>query len=195
MTTFIDDSSTILRLQSGDLDALGELYDRYKTCTYRTALAITHDPSAADDILQDCFLRVYRYADSIDPTRPLAPWLYRVTVNLAYTWSKKQKRWQISLEEVKEKLVNPFYTSPEKVVERRNSQDEVIDAIASLNIRQRTVVVLFYLNALSLDEIAEILECPVGTVKSRLYYGRERLRSRLSQAARTTFELGYEAAM
>ena len=66
-----DDGKVVQKLQKGDLAALGELYDRHKTGTYRTALAITHDPVAADDILQDCFLRLYRYADLIDPTRPL----------------------------------------------------------------------------------------------------------------------------
>jgi len=189
-----DDGKVIRKLQAGDLAALGELYDRHKICTYRTALAITHDPIAADDILQDCFLRLYRYADSIDPTRPLKPWLYRVTVNLAKTWAKRRTRWLHPLEDVQEKLVNPHRESPEKRTERNEREDEIINAIASLNIQHRTVIALYYLNALSMDEIATILECPLGTVKSRLFYGREKLRTILNQNQPEFAEMQYEYA-
>jgi RNA polymerase sigma-70 factor (ECF subfamily) len=192
MTATTDDGKVILRLQGGDLEALGELYDRHKTSTYRTALAITHDPIAADDILQDCFLKLYRYADTIDPTRPLKPWLNRVTVNLAYTWSKRRKRWQTPLDYVHQKLVNPPHDSPERQVESDDTANEVIQAIASLEIHHRIVIVLYYLNSLNIDEIATILNCPVGTVKSRLYYGRERLRTQLSGNGTTTHrEMNY----
>jgi len=80
------DHELISRLQNADLDALGILFERYRTRVYRTALAIVRDPEAAEDILQDCFLKVYSNAQRIDAERPLAPWLYRVTVNLSYTW-------------------------------------------------------------------------------------------------------------
>ncbi len=79
-----DDLLLIRKLQAGEMEALGTLFERYSTAVYRTALAITRDERAAEDILQECFLRMYTYAASIDPKRPLRPWLYRVTVNLAY---------------------------------------------------------------------------------------------------------------
>ncbi len=82
----LSDRELIERLQQADLDALGQLFERYRTRVYRTALAIVHEPQVAEDILQDCFLKVYLNAARIDPSRPLAPWLYRVTVNLSYTW-------------------------------------------------------------------------------------------------------------
>jgi RNA polymerase sigma-70 factor (ECF subfamily) len=186
MTAITDDGEVVLRLQGGDLEALGELYDRHKTSAYRTALAITHDPIAADDILQDCFLKLYRYADTIDPTRPIKPWLNRVTVNLAYSWAKRKKRWQTPLDCVQQKLVNPPHTSPERQVEWADTQNEVIQAITCLEIHHRIVIVLYYLNSLNIDEIATILNCPVGTVKSRLHYGREKLRAQLSANGTTT---------
>ena len=87
-----DDSQLIARLQSGDLDALGELYDRYRLLVYRTALSVVRDPDSAEDITQDAFLRLHDYAARVDRTLPLSPWLYRVTVNLSYTWSTRRKR-------------------------------------------------------------------------------------------------------
>ncbi|MBZ0299561.1 MAG: RNA polymerase sigma factor, partial [Anaerolineae bacterium] len=169
----------VKRLQSNDLSALGTLFDRYYTQIYRTAVAITHEDTVAEDITQDCFLRLHRYASRIDTNLPLPPWLYRVTVNLAYTWVSRHKKRRVSLESVVDYLMSPARTTPDHVVEVIGMQEEVRRAIAALNFNQRVVVVLHYLNGLSLEDIAQILDCPVGTVKSRLYYARENLRYRL----------------
>lgn len=173
------DAALTLRLQSNDLSALGTLFDRYYAQIYRTAVAITHDEAVAEDITQDCFLRLHRYANRIDTSLPLAPWLYRVTVNLAYTWVSRHKKRRVSLETVVDYLMSPPRSTPDHVIEVTGVQEEVRRAIAALNFNQRVVVVLHYLNGLSLEDIAQILDCPVGTVKSRLYYARENLRHRL----------------
>jgi RNA polymerase sigma-70 factor (ECF subfamily) len=172
------DAPLILRLQAGDLDALGELYDRYRWVVYRTALAITRDPDVAEDILQEAFLRLHAYAASVKPELPLAPWLYRVTINLSYTWFTRRK-WLAPLDEFIEKLIGPAKHHPEPTAEQRDDRETMQRAIEALPFNQRVVVILHYLNDLSLQEIAEILKCPVGTVKSRLYYARESLRQQL----------------
>jgi RNA polymerase sigma-70 factor (ECF subfamily) len=192
MPVHSDDERLIVELQSGDLDALGTLYERYKTNVYRTALAITHDPSASEDILQDCFLRLYKYAHSIDSSLPLRPWLYRVTTNLSYNWEKYRKRWQTSLDDAMDWLASSHYNSPEWRAELSDIQGQVMDAVLSLSTNQRIVIVLYYLNSLDLKEIASILGCPVGTVKSRLHYGRETLRRKLEPRLQISPEMAYE---
>jgi RNA polymerase sigma-70 factor (ECF subfamily) len=188
----LEDGQLVEQLQAGNLEALGGLYERHKLRVYRTALAITHDPSAAEDILQDCFLRIFKYAHRIDHTLPLEPWLYRVTVNLAYSRETRRKRWQMPLDGVIDRLVSPVRTSPEWQVELSDIHTQVIEAIKSLSLNQRVVVVLYYLNSLSLKEISFILDCPVGTVKSRLYYGRENLSRKLGAGRKLTPEMIYE---
>jgi RNA polymerase sigma-70 factor (ECF subfamily) len=178
----VPDAILVARIQNGDLDALGALYDRYRLSVYRTALAITRDPDAAEDILQDAFLRLYTYSERINTSLPLAPWLYRIAVNLSYTWATRRSRWWAPLEDFLDRLVGPPRQSPEPEAERSEELRVVQAAIDALPINQRVVVVLFYLNNLSLQEIAGILDCPVGTVKSRLHYARENLRSRLGSA-------------
>lgn len=177
------DQELILRLQEGDLEALGELYDRYRLLVYRTALAITSDREAANDLLQDVFLRLHRFAARIDPQRPLEPWLYRMTANLAYTWLKRNHHWLKPLEELAEWLVGPGRNSTYEIVERHDEWDHLQQAVARLPFAQRVVVVLYYLNDLSLQEIAEILDVPVGTVKSRLHYGRLTLKKSLGMGS------------
>ena len=166
----------IFKLQAGDLEALGELYDRHRQTVYRTALAITGDSDAANDLLQDVFLRLFRFADHIDPQRALEPWLYRMTANLSYTWLRRDYRWLRPLEDLADWLVGTARNVPYDTVELRDDWAQVQRAVAQLPVSQRIVVVLYYLKDLSLQEIAVILDIPVGTVKSRLHYGRQSLK-------------------
>jgi RNA polymerase sigma-70 factor (ECF subfamily) len=175
----IGDQQLILDLQRGSLDARGGLYDRYRIMVYRTALAITGDREAASDLLQDVFLRLHRFADRIDGQRPIEPWLYRMTANLSYTWVKRNHRWISPLEDLADWLAGNGKNSPYEMVEKHDEWHQVQQAVSALPLPQRVVVVLYYLNDLSLQEISEILDVPVGTVKSRLHYGREALKKNL----------------
>ena len=179
MTSAPTDRDLIERLCSGDLSALGTLYDRYRLLVFHTALAITRDRQPAEDILQECFLKLNTYAPRIDVTLPLEPWLYRVTVNLAYTWITRRSRWVTSLESVLDRLVSPARMSTEHHAELSELHTVLQQAIETMPGPQRMTVVLYYLNDLSLKEISYILDCPVGTVKSRLHYGREHLKKHL----------------
>ncbi len=173
------DGDLIARLQETDLDALGVLFERYRNRVYRTALAIVREQAVAEDILQDCFLKVYAHAHRIDTSRPLAPWLYRVTVNLSYTWISRGKNRRTPLDNVMDRLISPMKQAPDQLTEQIELRQNVRKAIGDLSIDQRVVVVLYYLNGLNLQDIAEILDLPVGTIKSRLYYARENLRGKL----------------
>lgn len=186
------DRSLILELQAGSLDALGALYDRHRALVYRTALAITGDSEAAADLLQDVFLRLQRFAGRVDVERPLEPWLYRVTANMAYTWVKQRQRWYHPLEEVAELLTTGRKNSPQQLAELGDELQQVSQALAALPLSQRVVVVLYYLNDLSLQEVSEILDIPVGTIKSRLHYGRQALKRHLGLMMEPRVEANYE---
>lgn len=176
----VNDQELIKQLQGGSLDALGELYDRHRQLVFRTALAITGDQDTASDLLQDVFLRLFRFADRIDLQRPLQPWLYRMTANLSYTWLKRDRRWFRPLENLADWLAGSTRNLTHEAVETIDDWDRLQRAVASLPLSQRMVVVLYYLDDLSLQEISDILEIPVGTVKSRLHYGRLTLKKDLS---------------
>ena len=192
MTSQDQDGQLISRVRQGDLLALGTLYTRHKMQVFRIALAVTRDPTAAEDILQECFLRLYASVDRFDETRPLLPWLYRVTVNLSYNWVTRRNRWLSPLEDAVERLQAGPKSSPERSVERHELQRIVREALDSLKLKHRVVLVLFYLGGFSVKEVAYVLDLPTGTVKSRLYYGRERLRSRLEGDSRVRGGMVYE---
>jgi len=186
------DQELILQIQHGSLDALGVIYDRHRRLVYRTALAICNDNESAADLLQDVFLRLYRFAKRVDPQRPLEPWLYRVTTNLTYTWVKRHHRWTRPLEDIAEWLVSNKKGSPQQIAEVDEELQRVQQAVSTLPLPQRIVVVLYYVNDLSLEEIAEILDIPEGTVKSRLHYSRLALKKQLRVDSETLPDMQYE---
>ena len=190
--TFPNDELLITQIRGGDIKALETLYDKYKTQIYRTALAVTRDQLAAEDILQDTFLRLHANVHRLDGSVPIAPWLHRVTVNLSYNWHARDRRWVHSLEGVIENLVGSGQRSLYRQAEHAELQDVVHKAISTLSFNQRVVVVLFYLGSFSLEEIAYILDCPVGTVKSRLHYARHNLRRWLEREGYWRPEVAYE---
>ena len=168
------------------------LFKHHKQLVYRTALAVTRDEHAAEDILQECFVRLFTYATSIDTDRPLKPWLYRVTVNLSYDWSSE--RIAQPLDEILDwisKLAGAF-PAPDHKAEEQETMKMVRDVVAQLPPLHRAVVVLFYMENLSIDEVSQVLDLPAGTVKSRLHYARGRLRKMLTQRQRPVPEMTYE---
>lgn len=188
----VSESELIRRLQHGELKALGALFERYQHLVYRTALGVTRDERAAEDILQECFVRLYTYAASVDADRPLRPWLYRVTVNLAYDWASMRS--PQPLDDILEWLsgLAGAFPAPDRRAEEKESLRMVREVVAELPPLHRAVVVLFYMEDLSLEEISQVLDLPIGTVKSRLHYARARLRDMLLQRQRPVPEMTYE---
>ncbi|MDH5505660.1 MAG: RNA polymerase sigma factor [Anaerolineae bacterium] len=181
----------ILDLQAGNHEALGELYDRFNKLVFRTALGIAGDPEVAADLMQEAFLRLYRFADRIEPDRPLEPWLARVTANLAYTWVRR-RRWLQPLEDVTEWLAGEKKQAPHQIAETREEWQQIEYAIQSLPLPQRVVIALYYLGDYSLKEISDLLDVPEGTVKSRLHYGRDALKKFMSAQENYVIGMQYD---
>jgi RNA polymerase sigma-70 factor, ECF subfamily len=175
------DEALLLRTRKGDLGALEQLFKRYQHSLYQTALGITHDPELSEEIVQDCFYKLYRHADTLDAALPLAPWLYRVTVNLCYSMLRRRRPWSESFHNLAERLRTSGQQAPEQLAEQHEVQSIVRETLQELTPQHRAVLVLHYFHDYSVTEIAEILECPEGTIKSRLHHARRLLKQRLIQ--------------
>lgn len=161
--------------------ALEHLFKRYQRPLYQTALGITHDAELAEEIVQDCFYRLYRYAGRLDESLPLAPWLYRVLINLCYSRLKRRRFWSEPFHKLAGRLRAGPGSAPEHIVERREVHELVRETLRELSPHHRAVLVLHYFQDYSVAEIAEILQCSEGTVKSRLHHARRLLKQRLSK--------------
>lgn len=186
-----EDAVLVSRICCGDMDAFEALYDKYKRPLYRAALAISGDHGAAEEILQDTFVRAYAAMGRVDTSMPLSPWLHRIVVNLSYNWASRNRQPAVRLDELFDRLLASPTASPEHVAESTELCEIVRQAVASLAVKQRVVVVLYYLQGLSMPEIAYALDCPVGTVKSRLHYACKALRQRLKGDRRLVGEVAY----
>ena len=167
------------RLQSGDLDAFEEFFNSYKRPVYATALAITRDPFVAEEVLQDCFVKAYRVKERLDRTRSPLPWLQRVTINLCYSRVSRRRALAEPITALITNLVADLAQRPDQVAESREVLEVLQRGIDSLPPKQQTAIILYYLHGYSLAESADIADCNVGTMKSRLHYALRALRVRL----------------
>jgi len=174
-----EDGARLTAIAQGDMSALELLFLKYQAAVYQTALGVTRDPQVAEEVLQDTFFRLYRHAGRLDGSLPLAPWLYRVAINLCYNRLKGLRAWTDSFHELAERLFTPSSTSPERAAELHELQALVQSALAELDPKHRAVLVLYYLHDYAVHEIAEITAVPEGTVKSRLFHARKLLRQHL----------------
>ncbi len=180
------DSELVASARGGDGQALEALYLRHKGQLFRTALAVTRERGAAEELLHDAFLRAIRHLDrvSLEPGASLGPWLHRIVINLAYDWVVRRSRSATGLDGLVDKLTTSAASSPERQAECRELEEVVAGAVARLPFKQRIVVILFYLHDMDLVEISGLLNVPEGTVKSRLYYARAKLRISLASDSR-----------
>ena len=183
-----NDRELVYAARDGDVQAFDALFYRYKDGIFRLGLAITKDPSHAEEIVVDTFTRAHRALARLEPEGSLRPWLYRVAINLSYNRRPRKGIVLSTIEDVTEQVMESPARSPSSLAELAETRRMVLAAVETLGPKHKIVVVLHYLNGLNLAEIAQVVDCPVGTVKSRLHYALRRLRTHLSSHP----ELGFE---
>ena len=167
----------VLRAQAGDREALDALLASVQEPLYRYALSLVGERQAAEDVLQETFIRVYRKLGWLREPALLRPWAYRVTTREAFRHLKRERRWAEQVRD--EEAVQAFAAPPAREEFAAVSTAQLHETVASLSPASRAVVILYYLHEMSLEETAAVLGVPLGTVKSRLAYGLEALRRRL----------------
>jgi RNA polymerase sigma-70 factor (ECF subfamily) len=166
---------------SGSTDAFGELAGRYRGALSQFARRYARDPDEAGDIAQETFLRAFQHLGSYHRDRPFRPWLLAIARNAAYDVLRYRKRTIASgtLDEEVESRV----PGPEESTLRRADVRSVRGALATLPGRYRRPIELYYLAGLRYREIADVLDLPIGTVKTHIARAKRRLRLALEDDA------------
>ena len=172
------DRGLIERAQRGDRAAFGLVVHAYLRRVYRVAYSVVRNADDASDIAQDTFVRAYRSIHRFDAARPVFPWLYQIARNLALNRITRVRNRETSL--AAETLVARD-EGPEAQVVAGDDAARVRAAVARLPEPHRTVIELNHYHECSYREIAETLGIPVGTVMSRLYHARQRLKRELGE--------------
>ncbi|MCW5938674.1 MAG: sigma-70 family RNA polymerase sigma factor [Fimbriimonadaceae bacterium] len=188
MSQAYDDTVLIGQCQKGDRTSFDRLVEKYEHRAYQYAYRLTRDSDEAADIVAEAFLRVYNAIGNFRSQAAFGTWLYRILTNCYLDQRKKDKsRFQTSLEATIqtasgefERQVEDTRDGPVEETERAAREEAVQEALEKMPDYQRAMLVMFHIEGLAYEEIAEALDLPLGTVKSRLNRARVALRDHLA---------------
>jgi RNA polymerase sigma-70 factor (ECF subfamily) len=173
----LSDEELVRLSQKGDLKAFGILVERYQKRVFAVASGLVQDAEEARDLTQESFIRAYQAIETFRGVARFYTWIYRITVNLCMDHFRKQAAERSNL--AAEQPLDSDPVTPDSVAAQREMNQAVHQAIQALPADQRTVIILRELEGLSYKEIAGVMDCSMGTVMSRLFYARKRLRELL----------------
>jgi RNA polymerase sigma factor (sigma-70 family) len=182
------DLSVVRRVQSGEVAAFDSLILKYRHRIFGIIYSLTSNREDAADLAQDTFIKGFQSINRFQGQSSFFTWLYRIAVNSTLSHIRKNRfKSFFSLETIREDepvakdVIDALTdkTGGDREVFVRELQEKLNEAMQKLSIKHRTVVTLFEIDGLSHQEIAEIMECSVGTVRSRLHYAKQLLQSEL----------------
>ena len=185
-----DEAALIEQAQAGDLRAFDQLVLRHQQEVFAVALRMLGDRDEAQDVAQDAFVRAYRAIGAFRREARLSTWLVSITMNLCRNrrrwWARRRRVIAASLDEPDEVSGEPKAAqvadpaaSPQEVAQRREQQRQILAGLQQLREGERVVIILRDLEGYSYEEIARMLGCEIGTVKSKLSRARTALRAQL----------------
>jgi RNA polymerase sigma-70 factor (ECF subfamily) len=173
MTQPADELDLIRYLKAGKDDAICDLYRRYGQRLYTYALRLTNDPATADDVTQNTLITAWRSVHSFRGEGRLIAWLLGIVHHTAMKFIRSTSYY---VDQATEETILDLQPSPEEQIQGQETKRWVCEGLEALSTEHRAVLELVFYQGLSLNEVAEVLDCPLGTVKSRLSYAREHLR-------------------
>lgn len=175
----MDETEIVRRMQQGEEEAFDLLFDRYRDKAFRMAYLISGSYADSEDIVQETFVTCYVSRKQLKEPAYFSGWLYQILTRTAWRFCKKRGKEQPVDEVFDESRMDGSTPLCDQVI-RRAEKEKIYQAVCKLELKQKTVVVLYYYNQLSTKEIARILGCMEGTVKSRLHTARNNLSKVLS---------------
>jgi RNA polymerase sigma-70 factor (ECF subfamily) len=176
------EEQTLIRLcQSGDLAAFETLLGNYEKLVYNLCYRYFGNHSDAADIGQEAMVRIFKKIKEFNGEASFKTWLYRVVTNICMDELRRRKNRPVSLEDIKEQGYEPVtsFLGPEEMVEQQELYQLIMEVLTQLSVEHRTVLILKDVEGLDYHEIAAVLGCNIGTVKSRINRARETFRKRL----------------
>ncbi len=178
------DQDLIADCLNGQTHAFGDLVMRYQNRLFNTLVVVLGSVEDARDVAQEAFVNAFQKLHTFRGSSAFYSWLFRIALNAAYSQKRKVNRVCVSIDAAREQSgIEPIdhhpATRPEYAMERVERQTAVRSALAELAEEFRTALVLKEMDGLSYDEIAGIVGCPIGTVRSRIHRARAELRVKL----------------
>ncbi len=184
MNTGQKEDEAILRVQHGDKNAYAVIVHAYMKPAYCSALSLVGSHDEAMDLSQQAFIRAYLSIDSFQPGRSFFTWYYRILRNLCLNFLRDRAAHARPFSRFDEMFDSvPGGDDPSLETDRSLLRDRVGKALQQLRPEEREIIVLREMEGYNYAEISELLECPVGTVMSRLYYARKHVKDLLEETS------------
>jgi RNA polymerase sigma factor (sigma-70 family) len=183
----MEDKEIVNKILNGDPDSFEKLFDKYYSEALRAAYLITGNKCDSEYVVQDTFIKSYEKLSSLKRPENFKYWFFRILTRTAWSYCKKQKKEQ-PVSEIFDKQSASHDKSSFQILAEQETSEEISRAIQKLDNKQKTVVILYYYNEFSVKEIAEIMRCSAGTVKSRLFFARKNLSKALSTQDERSFK-------
>ncbi|MDX9994252.1 MAG: RNA polymerase sigma factor RpoE [Rhodocyclaceae bacterium] len=176
------------RVQSGDQEAFGLLVGKYQRKLLRLVMRFVRDPAEAEDVTQEAFIKAYRALPNFRGESAFYTWLYRIGVNTAKNWLVANGRrmptvTDITSEEsdggIEDSALLRDEETPDRVLQSKQIGATVNAAMDALPEDLRTAISLREIEGLSYEEIAQVMDCPIGTVRSRIFRARDAIATKL----------------
>ena len=177
VSTSLDEQTLITRAQQGDRQAFGELVRQHREGVVNVVYRMCGDAQLAEEAAQEAFLRAWQNLARYNPRFAFRNWVYRIAVNVAVDALRRER----PVEHLDALPLASSADSPEAWMERQQQAEQVRQAVLSLPPASRAALVLREFEGLGYQEIADVLDIPLGTVMSRLNYARSQLRQALSR--------------
>ena len=175
------DDDLMLATAMGDRAAFAELMERHRSWVRSLMFAFVRSDAQSDDLTQEAFCRAFEHADTYAARGHFVAWLKRIAVNLAKDYLRRQAHTTcVPFHECEETAIADHRFDPMMALASGALRDDLRAAIQALPDEQRLAVVMHYFGDMSLQDIAWAMKCPVGTVKSRLFYALRRVRVTLT---------------
>ncbi len=180
---FKEEREAILKCQNGDKQAFGFLVKKYMQRAYYIALGFIGSHESALDLSQEAFVKAFRAIKRFDTDKRFFTWYYQILRNLCFNFLRDRAKHARPFSEFDEHEISLIKDSSitSDDVEREELVSAVQEALTELKAKDREIIILKDFQDLSYKEISEILECPIGTVMSRLYYARAALKAKLER--------------
>jgi RNA polymerase sigma factor (sigma-70 family) len=166
-----------IRCQLGEVEAFNELVERWHAPLLQYVLRMAQRSELADELIQETWLRVLRGITTLHEPAKIVPWMFGIARHVMMDRLRQQYRQEALLKNALNDLTATGDESDE--TELQDDIANMLDKLENLSLPQRELLTLFYLDELSIDEVAQVLGIPAGTVKSRLYHARRNLKQSL----------------
>lgn len=174
----INECQIVQMFKDGDKQAFDLLYEKYKNIAFRMAYLISGNKQDSEDIVQETFIKCYQHIKELKKNEGFRSWLFQILTRTAWKFCAMRTK-EIPDDEIMDKAKNIYDETPLDLVLEKERLALINKIVDNLDLKHKTVVILYYYNQLSTKEISKIVGCLEGTVKSSLFTARKQLKNAL----------------